>query len=85
MSRSERLIQKILGGRSDANIRFAELRTLMRNLGFDERVRGGHLYRRHGVVEKINLQRDDGNAKPYQVRQVRRLILKYKVGRNPDG
>ena len=86
MSRSERLIQRILGGRSDANIRFADLRILMRNLGFDERVRGSHhLYRRHGVVEKVNLQRDDGNAKPYQVRQVRRLILKYKLGRNPDG
>ena len=82
MSRSERLIQRILGGRSDANIRFADLRIL----GFDERVRGSHhLYRRYGVVEKVNLQRDDGNAKPYQVRQVRRLILKYKLGRNPDG
>ena len=58
----------------------------MRNLGFDERVRGSHyLYRRHGVVEKVNLQRDDGNAKPYQVRQVRRLILKYNLGRNLDG
>ena len=56
----------------------------MRNLGFDERVRGSHhLYRRHGVVEKVNLQRDDGNAKPYQVRQVRRLILKYKLGEEP--
>ena len=58
----------------------------MRNLGFDERVRGGHhLYRRKGVLEKVNLQRDDGNAKPYQVRQVRGLILKYKLRRNPDG
>ena len=86
MNRSERLIQRILGGRSDANIRFADLRILMRNLGFDERVRGSHhLYRRDGVVEKVNLQRDDGDAKPYQVRQVRRLILKYKLGRNRDG
>ena len=33
-------------------------------------------------MEKVNLQRDDANAKPYQVRQVRRLILKYKLGRD---
>ena len=31
------------------------------------------------VPEKINLQRDDGHAKPYQVRQVRRVIHKYEI------
>lgn len=30
------------------------------------RIRGSHhLYRKQGVAEKINLQRDDGHAKPY--------------------
>ena len=81
MNRHERLLQTILGGRSDANIRFADLRALMQHLGFEERIRGSHhLYRRGGIAEKVNLQRDDGNAKPYQVRQVRRLILKYDLG-----
>ena len=81
MSRHERLIQRILRGQSDANIRFADLRTLMHHLGFDERVRGSHhLYRKQGVAEKINLRRDDAHAKPYQVRQVRRVILKYNLG-----
>ena len=43
-----------------------------------ERVRGSHhIFRREGVTERINLQRDNGQAKLYQVRQVRRLILKY--------
>ena len=37
------------------------------------------MFRKQGVVERINLQRDDGQAKPYQVRQVRRVILKYKL------
>ena len=83
MSRYQRLIQRILRGQSDANIRFADLRALMQHMGFDERIRGSHhLYRRQGVAEKVNLQRDDANAKPYQVRQVRRLILKYKLGRD---
>ena len=81
MNRHERLLQTILRGRSDANVRFADLSALMQHLGFEERIRGSHhLYRREGVAEKVNLQRDDGNAKPYQVRQVRRLILKYKLG-----
>ena len=38
------------------------------------------MFRKSGVEEKINLQRDDDKAKPYQVRQVRTLILKYKLG-----
>lgn len=42
MSRHERLVRTILSGRSDANIRFGELRALLRRLGFEERVRGSH-------------------------------------------
>lgn len=81
MNRHERLLRTILGGRSDANIRFDDLRALMRHLGFDERIRGSHhVYRKQGIPEKVNLQRDDGNAKPYQVKQLRRLALKYHLG-----
>ena len=81
MNRHERLLRTILGGRSDANVRFEELRALMAYLGFDERMRGSHhVYRKLGIPEKMNLQRDDGNAKPYQVRQFRRLALKYQLG-----
>ena len=80
MNRHEKLLRAILEGRSDANIRFAELRALMQFLGFDERIRGSHyIYRKRGVAEKVNLQRDDGNAKPYQVRQLRRIILTYQL------
>ena len=81
MSRQGQLLQKILSGRSDANVRFSELRNLLQELGFDERIRGSHhIYRKQGIGEKLNLQRDDGHAKPYQVRQVRRLILKHNLG-----
>jgi hypothetical protein len=38
------------------------------------------MLRKEGVEEKINLQRDDSKAKAYQVRQVRSVILKYKLG-----
>ena len=49
-------------------------------LGFTERVRGSHhIFRRGGVAERINLQRDDSHAKPYQVQQVLRVIVKYRL------
>ena len=80
MSHHKQLLQQILQGRSDANIRFDELCRLLRHLGFAERIRGSHhIFRKQGVAEKINLQRDDGHVKPYQVRQVRRVILKYNL------
>ena len=44
-------------------------------LGFVERVRGSHhIFRKEGVRERINLQRDGSHAKPYQVRQVRQVV-----------
>jgi hypothetical protein len=52
----------------------------LKRLGFQERVRGGHhVFRKQGVEDKINLQRDGSRAKPYQVRQVRSVMLKYRL------
>ena len=83
MNRQERLRRRILDGRSDTNVRFDELRSLLVNLGFVERVRGSHhIFRKTGVAERINLQRDGSHAKPYQVRQVRQLIIKYQLEGN---
>jgi len=80
LSRRTRLRRRLLEGRSDANIRFDELRALLLRLGFVERVRGSHhIFRKKGVSERLNLQRDGSNAKPYQVRQVRQVILKYQL------
>lgn len=81
MGKYEKLLLKILGGTSDANIDFEDLCTLMKNLGFEMRVKGSHhIFRKEGVVEKINLQRDGNKAKPYQIKQVRHIIIKYKLG-----
>ena len=80
MGRRTKLRQRILESRSESNIRFDELRALLLRLGFVERVRGSHhIFRKEGVNERLNLQRDGSNAKPYQVRQVRQVILKYKL------
>lgn len=80
MSPEEKLIARLLRGTADANIGFEDLRQLLRQLGFDERIRGSHhMFRKAGVQELINLQREGSKAKIYQVRQVRAILLKYRL------
>ncbi len=76
-----RILEKVLAGLSDKNIRFSELRNLVLSLGFDERVKGDHhIFTKAEVAEILNLQPlKDGMAKAYQVKQVRSIILKYKL------
>lgn len=84
MGKFEKFLEQILRGTSDANIDFDDLRGLLLQLGFKQRIRGSHhLFTRSDIVEKINLQRDNGKAKPYQVRQVRNVIIEYKLGDQP--
>jgi hypothetical protein len=83
MTKHEKVLQKILTGKSDANIYFEDLCNLLKKLGFEERIRGSHhIFRKDGVLEKINLQQDGNKAKPYQVKQVRNVIIEYKLGGN---
>ncbi|MGI8995947.1 MAG: type II toxin-antitoxin system HicA family toxin [Pyrinomonadaceae bacterium] len=72
-------------GKSDTDISFEELCQLLRHLGFAERVRGSHhIFTRDKVEEIINLQPQGTKAKTYQVRQVRALPLKYRLGGEND-
>ena len=81
MGKYDKLLIKILGGSSDANIQFDDLCNLLKRLGFQMRVSGSHhLFRKEQLEEKINLQRDGNMAKPYQVKQVRNVIIKNKLG-----
>lgn len=81
MSRLEKLMLKILTGRNDKNIDFDELCGLLQRLEFVERVRGDHhIFTRGDVIEIINIQPQGKLAKPYQVKQVRNLIVRYKLG-----
>ena len=80
MTRHAKLLARLLSGTADRAFRFDDLCALLRRLGFDERQRGGshHIFSRDGVPEILNLQpRGGGEAKPYQVRQVRDVVLKY--------
>lgn len=85
MGQFKKLLQRVLSGASDANIAFAQLRQLLRKFGFDERIRGDHhIFSRDGIEEILNLQPKRNKAKPYQVKQVRDLILKYRLGEQAD-
>jgi predicted RNA binding protein YcfA (HicA-like mRNA interferase family) len=81
VARQDKLLWQVLRGRSDANIRFPDLCNLLRSLGFEERTSGSHhVFIKPGVEQLINLQREGSKAKPYQVRQVRRILLRYGLG-----
>ena len=78
---TKKTLQQILSGTSDASIRFDDLCSVLETLGFAKRTKGSHhIFRKAGVEEKINLQRDGNNAKPYQVKQVRAIVSKHKLG-----
>jgi hypothetical protein len=75
------ILERILSGLSDRNIRFEDIKKIIADFGFNCRIKGDHhIFAKEGVAEIINLQPlKDGKAKPYQVKQVRNLILKYKL------
>ena len=77
---SDKILESILRGTSDHNIRFNELTGMLRSMGFSERIRGSHhLYSKQGIRELIDLQPENGMAKAYQVRQVRKIIQQYNL------
>lgn len=81
MSQQEKILQSILSGRQDKNILFSDLCNVLSKLGFDCRVKGDHfIYTKSGVDEIVNIQPIGNKAKPYQVKQVREIILKYHLG-----
>lgn len=85
MGRLDKLLRTLLSGTADANLAFADLQHILLALKFEERVRGSHhIYTRVDVDEILNLQARHGEAKPYQVRQVRDVILKYRLARFED-
>jgi hypothetical protein len=80
MSKHSKLLERVLSGTADANIPFDGLCGLLTRLGFAKRVRGSHhIFYKTDVEEIINIQPRGTNAKPYQGKQVRNLIVKHKL------
>jgi predicted RNA binding protein YcfA (HicA-like mRNA interferase family) len=85
MAGTDKLLDQILRGNSDANIPFSGMVSLLKRLGFRERVKGSHhIFFRDGVAEILNLQAHSGKCKPYQVKQVRNVIINYRLAEEPD-
>ena len=78
MGRIEKTYDRILSGRADYNIEFADLVAMLTARGFALRAgRGSHIVAtKPGIAERLTLQPDGSKAKGYQVRQVRNLLLK---------
>jgi predicted RNA binding protein YcfA (HicA-like mRNA interferase family) len=74
-----KLLNKALSG--STSIRFGEIVALANAFGFHEsRVRGSHhIFVHPQVTELLNLQSVGGRAKPYQVRQLLKLVERYNL------
>ena len=83
MGKYEKLLQRILTGTSDNNIKFSELCQLLNKLRFEERIRGDrYIFTKDNIEEIINIQPKGSKAKGYQIKQIRNLIVKYRLGDN---
>jgi predicted RNA binding protein YcfA (HicA-like mRNA interferase family) len=81
MGKYEKVLFQVLRGVSDKNISFKDLCGLLEHLGFKKRIKGSHhIYFREDIEEILNLQPKDSKAKSYQVKQVRNIIIRYRLG-----
>jgi len=88
MAQIDKLIAKLMLGASDANFSFSDLCEILQILGLEVRIKGSHhIFSKEGVEEILNLQPQKGDrskAKPYQVKQFRAVVLKYKLVNQDD-
>ena len=78
---NKKVYDAVKSGKADANIRFADFRNLLIDLGFERRRQeSSHLmYYNRSINEFMNIQEKDGKAKDYQVRQLRKIIKKHNL------
>jgi len=85
MANKKKTLNKVLRGVSDSNISFIDLCQLLLSLDFSERIKGDHhIFSKDDVDEIINTQPLGSKAKAYQVKQIRNLIVKYKLVSGDD-
>ena len=80
MGKLEKILWQVLTAGGDQNIAFDDLVYLLEGMGFEKRIKGSHhLFSKEGVEEIINIQPAGNKAKPYQVKQVRIVVMKYRL------
>lgn len=74
-----KLLEIALAG--SRNISFKDITSLVEAFGFHlSRIRGSYFIFAHPQIpELVNLQEQDGKAKPYQVRQFLQLVERYHL------
>ena len=74
---NKRVYQAVISGKSDNNIDYKDFQNLILSLGFKlQRQKGSHVrYRHNGVKKAMSIQKDGNKAKPYQVKQLRNIII----------
>ena len=79
MKDKKKLLQKIISGSS--NVRFKEAVRLAEAFGFKlDRISGSHhIFVHPGIPELLNLQNVDGKAKPYQMKQLIKIVEKHNL------
>ncbi|MGM0761006.1 MAG: type II toxin-antitoxin system HicA family toxin [Thermodesulfobacteriota bacterium] len=77
--KKKKLLKKIIAG--SRNVRFSDMVNLVQGFGFRlSRTEGSHhIFNHPDIPEQINLQEVNGEAKPYQIRQVIKLIEKHNL------
>ena len=84
MNKYDELYKKIITDGNYKGIRFDDIKYLLEKTGFSLRISGDHFrYSMEGIEELINLQPDKNDkklAKDYQVKQIRKIYIKYKLG-----
>ena len=75
----KKLLARIVNNQK--NVQFNDFTTLVEAFGFFRtRGEGSHsIYRKANISEFINLQNENGKAKPYQIKQFLALVEKYKL------
>ena len=77
--KKRKLLRRVVS--SPKNIRFKELVALTEAFGFRlNRIAGSHhIFSHEDIPEIVNLQDADGKAKPYQIRQLLKLVERYNL------
>lgn len=76
----KRLLKRLEAG-SFENVKFRDLVRLVEAFGFELRGQTGshRIYKHPTLHEKLNLQPRGKDAKPYQIRQLMRLVAQYAM------
>lgn len=82
ISRYYKIRTSILSGKSDTNISEEDMKYFLSKIGaVHRRTKGSHFqYSIDDIPELINIQPKSGKIKPYQVKEIRNIVNKYKLG-----